>query len=175
MKYGFEKHINGEEATGTRILAFPKVKHYVLLFGVYEDDNGKWQWKRDYYGAKPTRQQLKNDIEALVNGLTDEKILSGFVWKDIPVWLSSENQFNFKAAYDLAYQSNGASLPARYKLGEDKEGNPIYFDFEDLATFQDFYTGAIAYIQKCINDGWEIKDGVDYDELFKREAEWDCD
>ena len=173
MRNGFEQYYNGDEATGTQLLCFPGARHYVLLLGVYEDENGKWQWKRDYYGAKPTRERLKADIEALINGMTDKKILSGFVWKDNPVWLSSENQFNFKAAYDLAFQTNGASLPARYKLGEDKEGNPIYFDFEDLATFQDFYTGAIAYIQKCINDGWEIKDGVDYDELFKREAEWD--
>lgn len=172
-KYGFEKHINGEEATGTRILAFPKVGHYVLLFGVNEDESGKWQWKRDYYGERPTRRQMKADIEALVNGLTDEKITGGYEWHGMPVWLSGENQFNFKAAYDLAFQTNGASLPERYKLGEDAEGKPVYHDFKDLAEFQDFYHGAIAYIQKCINEGWEMKDGVDYDELFGREAGWD--
>ena len=27
------------------------------------------------------------------------------------IWLSSENQFNYKVAYDLALQTNGANLP----------------------------------------------------------------
>lgn len=168
MRKGFEQYYNGDEATGTRLLSFPNAGHYVLLLGVYDSDNGRWQWKRDYYGAKPTRERLKSDIEGLINDLTDDNILRGYVWKDNPVWLSSENQFNFKAAYDLAFQTNGASLPARYKLGEDKDGNPIYYDFEDLATFQDFYLGAITWIQKCINAGWEEKDAVDYDKLLNQ-------
>lgn len=166
MTHGFIKYSNGEEAKETQLIAYPKARHYILLFGVYEDENGKWQWKRDYYGDKPTRATVKADIEALVNGITDERILSGFVWRDNPVWLSSENQFNFKCAYDLAYQTGGASLPARYKLGEDEKGDPVYFDFKDLETFSDFYLGCIAWIQKCINDGWEAKDGVNYDKLF---------
>ena len=78
------------------------------------------------------------------------------------MWLSSENQFNFKCAYDLAYQTEGASLPAKYKLGEDGNGQPIYFVFEDLETFGDFYLSAIEWIQTCINEGWEIKDSIDH-------------
>ena len=41
------------------------------------------------------------------NKQTDEKILSGFVWKGMKVWLSAENQFNYKAAFDLAMQTAG--------------------------------------------------------------------
>ena len=166
MRKGFYEYSNGDEATGTRLIRFPKARHYVLLFGVYEGENGRWQWKRDYYGDMPTRETLRSDIEALVNDITDERILAGLRWRGLPVWLSTENQFNFKAAYDLAFQTNGANLPARYKLGEDDNGNPVYYDFEDLATFQEFYLGCVGWIQRCIAEGWAEKDGVDYEEII---------
>ena len=43
-------------------------------------------------------------------------------WNDIPVWLSTENQLNFKSVYDMAVQAAGASLPVEFKLGE-QDGN----------------------------------------------------
>jgi len=137
----------------------------MLIFG-YGEENGNGYDYRQQFNNIPTKHELKEIIEAHVNSLTDERILSGYVWRNNPVWLSSENQFNFKAAYDLAYQTNGASLPAKYKLGEDAQGNPIYYDFIDLATFQDFYFGCVGWIQRCINDGWDEKDSVDYDDLL---------
>lgn len=113
----------------------------------------------------PVRADVVKAATDYVNAKTDYKILTGFVWRKMPVWLSAENQFNFKAAYDLAYQTGGASLPARYKLGEDEKGDPIYYDFMDVETFQDFYLSAIAWIQQCINDGWKEKDSIDYGDL----------
>lgn len=168
MRDGFYKY-HDSEADSNQLLCVG-IRHYTLLYGNGVDaerDNAAFVWRKDY-DHKPDRSELRADIEGLINGLTDDNILRGYVWKENPVWLSSENQFNFKAAYDLAFQTNGASLPARYKLGEDKDGNPIYYDFEDLATFQDFYLGAITWIQKCINAGWEEKDAVDYDKLLNQ-------
>lgn len=119
----------------------------------------------------PKRSDVVKMVNDYINAKTDQHILSGFVWRDIPVWLSSENQFNFKCAYDLAYQTNGASLPAKYKLGEDADGQPVYYNFTNLSTFQDFYLGCIGWIQKCINDGWAEKDGIDYDEIIPKDRE----
>ena len=62
----------------------------------------------------PQRADVVKMVNDHINAKTDEKILSGFVWRDNPVWLSSENQFNFKAAYDIAVQTGGMNLPARY-------------------------------------------------------------
>ena len=45
------------------------------------------------------------------------------------VWLTMEDQFNYKAAYDIAVQSNGKLLPT-FKFGTTE--NPIYHKFEDL-------------------------------------------
>jgi len=95
-----------------------------------------------------------------INARTDRRILDGFEWHGIKVWLSSENQFNFKAAYDIAVQTGGATLPVRFKLGEDNNGSPVYHVFGDMDEFTDFYTKALSYIVNVLNEGWEEKDSV---------------
>lgn len=118
---------------------------------------------------RPTIDDVRQLFMAYVNGKTDEKILKGFVWNGKKVWLSTENQFNFKAAYDAAVQTEGASLPVKFKLGEDENGKPEYHTFEDFVEFTDFYMGALAYIQQCLTEGWEEKDGFDekeYEDLL---------
>ena len=90
----------------------------------------------------------------------DEKILSGFVWKDMPVWLSTENQFNYKAAYDLAVMSQGQSLPVMFKFGTTE--NPVYYHFSTLEDISDFYVSAMAYINTTLTEGWQKKDAIDW-------------
>lgn len=105
---------------------------------------------------------IKNAILDAINKDVDQKILSGFVWKDMPVWLSTENQFNYKAAYDLAVMSQGKSLPVLFKFGTTE--NPIYHTFETLEDISDFYLSAMAYISKTLEDGWVMKDSIDWSE-----------
>lgn len=144
-------------------------KNWLLIFGFCNDEElGGYNWRKNY-DHKPTKAELKTDLDGLVNSLTDKKILSGFVWNGKPVWLSTENQFNFKAAYDLAVQSKGAGLPVTFKLGEDVSGNAVYHTFEELTEFTDFYTQSIAYVSDCLKDGWQEKDSIDYDALSQYE------
>lgn len=142
----------------------------IISYGQTEVDDTHSTWY-DVCVYKKVHQNISfNEIkEAIINDInerTDEKILSGFVWNDISVWLSSENQFNFKAAYDLAVQSSGATLPITFKLGEvtDDEGNitPVYYTFEDMTTFTDFFGKSVAYINQCLNEGWAEKDSMDF-------------
>jgi len=125
---------------------------------------------------------VKQAILADINARTDEKIVSGFVWTPegsetaIPVWLSSENQFNFKAAYDLAVQTGGATLPVTFKLGEREDGTPVYHTFETMAGAQDFYVKAVAHINQTLAAGWQEKDGIDwapYEALFPSQSQND--
>lgn len=76
------------------------------------------------------------------------------------VWLSTENQFNYKAAYDLAVQTSGFSLPIIFKFGTTEE--PIYYTFEDMETFNDFYIKAMTYINTQLSEGWVFKDSIDW-------------
>ena len=50
------------------------------------------------YGYKPTESELKEDIVEHINKLTDAKILKGFTYEGSLVYLSAENQFNYKVA-----------------------------------------------------------------------------
>lgn len=119
------------------------------------DDDTGWNW-RQRFSHRPSLEEIKSVIFDAINAETDRVILESFVWKDMPVWLSTENQFNYKAAYDLAVQSNGASLPVRFKLGSD--ANPVYYTFESLDDFADFYTKVIVHINTALYIGWSHKD-----------------
>lgn len=127
--------------------------------------------------GKPTLDQVKQAIFDDINSRTDEKIISGFVWTPkaggdpIPVWLSTENQFNFKSAYDLAVQKNGATLPVTFKMGEAADGTPIYHTFSTMEDADDFYLQAVAFVNQTLADGWQEKDNIDwepYEEYFNK-------
>ena len=75
------------------------------------------------------------------------------------MWLSQENQYNYKAAYDLAVQTEGKTLPVTFKFGTDEE--PVYRTFETLEEIADFYTKTVAFIQGVLADGWKKKDAID--------------
>jgi len=137
----------------------------VLIYGYGEEDGQGFDY-RHVFDHKPTKEELKNVIEEHINSMTDEKILTGYVWNGKPVWLSKESQFNFKAAYDLAVQKDGANLPVKFKLGEDENHKPVYHTFKSFSSLDDFYTSAITFINQTLNEGWAEKDNVDYNALF---------
>lgn len=110
----------------------------------------------------PTLQELKSLILTEINKQIDQKILEGFVWREMPIWLSSENQFNYKAAFDLAMQTQGINLPITFKFGTTDE--PIYYTFETIEDLQDFYTSAVKYINDTLAEGWKQKDSIDWEE-----------
>ena len=109
---------------------------------------------------KPTVAQIKEGIIPWYNSLIDQQILSGFSYEGMKVWLSSENQFNYKSAYDLAVQTSGATLPVTFKFGTDEQ--PQYRKFETLSELSDFYTKAMTFIQNTLANGWKQKDSVDW-------------
>lgn len=117
-----------------------------------------WQEKRfDYV---PTLNEIKELINGYYNKNVEETILSGFVWKGMQVWLSTENQFNYKAAYDLALQTNGASLPMTFKFSNDTEN--VYYTFQTIDEITDFYMKAIKHIQTSLETGWLKKDKINW-------------
>lgn len=117
------------------------------------------------FSYKPSLHEIQNLIYDWYNKQTDKAILEGFVWKDMQVWLSTENQFNYKAAYDLAIQTNGITLPVKFKFGNPE--NPVYYTFKDLPDFTDFYVSAMRYINETLDKGWQQKDNINWDNYKK--------
>lgn len=121
----------------------------------------------EFFTEKPTIAKIKDTILNWYNEKINQEIMSGFTWKDIPVWLSIENQLNYKSAYDLAVQTNGQLLPT-FKFGTTE--SPVYYKFENLEDLKDFYISAMTYVTETLSKGWQEKDGIDwtvYENLLK--------
>lgn len=111
---------------------------------------------------KPNINNIKQAVLDGVNRMIDEKILSEFVWNDMPVWLSSENQFNYKAAYDLSVQTGGKTLPVLFKFGDTE--NTLYHQFTTHEELSDFYIKAMQFISDALSAGWIMKDSINWSE-----------
>lgn len=114
---------------------------------------------------KPTLDDIRNVIIKHYNKEIDEQILNGFSWNGYDVYLSIENQFNYKAAYDLAIQTHGANLPIKFKFGTMIY--PKYYTFTSIDELSDFYMSAVNYINDTLSKGWEQKDSIDWSEYEK--------
>lgn len=128
------------------------------------DEKGEQETGVNYmeeeFSCKPTFPEIKELITGWFNQSIDEQILSGFVWNGYPVWLSTENQFNYKAAYDLAVQTNGATLPVTFKFGSVE--TLVYHEFKSLDELTDFYTKSVAFVQDTLKEGWVKKDTFNF-------------
>lgn len=144
----------------------PKYNKYRVRYDYqpYVDDLGEIHcvsFLEKEFSYKPTLQEVKNTILDWENEIIDEKILSGFIWKDMPIWLSTENQFNYKAAFDLA-STFGGNLPLVFKFGTPED--PIYYKFTEFEDLKDFYISAMSYINNTLAEGWMKKDSIDLTE-----------
>lgn len=134
------------------------------LESVEDSELYTWQQVVVYKKQHPnlTNDEAKRLIINDINENTSERILTGFVWNDINVWLSEDNQRNFSDAQRIAEETNGQNLPAKFKLGEDANGDPVYYTFATVADITDFYHQMVEYIHDCLLEGWELKDSIDW-------------
>mgnify|MGYP000087853264 CR=1 FL=1 len=123
------------------------------------EQEGMVSYMEEEFSYKPSVDEVKALIVDWYNQQINNKIISGFAYNEVLVWLSQENQFNYKAAYDLALQTDGASLPVTFKFGTDEE--PVYYEFDTLEKITDFYTKEIQFVQRTLATGWKKKDAVD--------------
>ena len=154
--------MRGNGTRKTKHLECIDAKRYVwkVRWDFTETENG-FSFEEKSFNRKPSIEQIKDLVYEWYNKQTDEKIVSGYVWKGKNVWISTENQFNYKAAFDLAMQTAGHSLPVKFKFGTPSE--PIYYIFDSLAELTDFYKGAMSYINNTLDEGWSKKDNINWD------------
>ena len=117
---------------------------------------------------KPTLAEVKDFVNAVINAQTEEKILKGFQWTQsgeeeaVNVWLSEENQRNFSEAQRMAEKYGSAVLPLTFKLGEQEDATPVYHTFETFEELNQFYLAAFAWVNRCLQEGWNEKDSFDF-------------
>lgn len=147
-----------EGTSGVKLLecVSPARNGWRIRWDVQEREDGSASYMEEGFIGKPGPDTIKSVITGWYNEQTDREILSGFVYEEMPVWLSSENQFNYKAAYDLAIQTSGATLPVTFKFGTDDV--PCYHTFLTVEELTDFYTKVMRHIQFALAAGWNNKD-----------------
>ena len=133
-----------------------------IRWDVQKREDGSTDYMEEEFDHRPSDEEIKETVIDWYNNQTDRAILSGFSYEGNTVWLSTENQFNYKAAYDLARQSDGATLPVKFKFGSDEK--PVYRVFEDMEDLTDFYTKAMRYILETLDAGWKKKDAFDLEQ-----------
>lgn len=133
-----------------------------IRWDVQKREDGSTDYMEEEFDHRPSDEEIKETVIDWYNNQTDRAILSGFSYEGNTVWLSTENQFNYKAAYDLARQSNGATLPVKFKFGSDEK--PVYRIFENMKDLTDFYTKAMRYILETLDAGWKKKDAFDLEQ-----------
>lgn len=138
---------------------------YEVFYGLGEDEIGTYQF-RQVFNFLPPFEFIKELVLDTINNDVNDKIISGFVWTSgdgtrYKVWLSMENQQNYKAIYDIAVQTGGHGvLPVMFKFGTTD--NPTYHTFETLDELGTFYMQSVAFIQATYQQGWQDKDSIDW-------------
>lgn len=110
--------------------------------------------------GKPSLVDIQKTITAHYNNLCSNEILRGLMYEDSVVWLSTENQFNYKSVFDFAVQSGGENLPVRFKFGNVENQN--YRVFTTIEDLKEFVGVVIEHINDTINKYWVIKDNIDW-------------
>lgn len=106
------------------------------------------------------QEDIKQMILSFYNNICQKEILTEFLYKKNQVWLSQENQFNYKAALDLAVQTGGENLPVTFKFGTDEE--PVFQEFTSIPELQDFVSGMLRHINMTLKKYWDLKQEIDW-------------
>ncbi|MBQ4393299.1 MAG: hypothetical protein II826_09360 [Prevotella sp.] len=131
-----------------------------IRWDVQTSEDGKVTYMEQEFQHKPSADEIRQTIIGWYNQQTTEAILSGFQYDGNMVWLSSENQYDYKAEHDLAVQTGGATLPVTFKLGTDEQ--PVYKTFDNLGQLTEFYRQTVLYIRETLAAGRKRKDAVDW-------------
>lgn len=156
------KRVEGTAGVALLECINPVKNKWRVRWDVQESENGNVTYMEHDFDHKPTADEAKGIVIGWYNTQIDKEIVSGFEWNGMRVWLSGENQFNYKASYDLAVQTSGATLPVAFKFGTDEE--PVYHEFTTVAELADFYMKAMQHVQSTLANGWIKKDIVQWEE-----------
>jgi hypothetical protein len=103
---------------------------------------------------KPTEEEIRTTITNWYNSQIEDKIINGFVWKGIKIYLSRDNQMNY------ALFSDSEMTPLTLKLGTEEE--PIYHTFNSRLELENFRKSISSHIRSCLQEGWNKKKSIDW-------------
>jgi hypothetical protein len=156
----------------------------IISYDYQADGKKNAYWQEVYFNknrtAKPSLEQIKQAVIADIDRQTDEKILKECPWtvlhgddqgKEVTLWLTAENQRNYSEGQRVAQITAGASLPMKFKVGENEDGTAVYDIFETVEEITQFYIAGVNFINQTLNEGWQRKDSMDWSPYTPDEPE----
>lgn len=137
---------------------------WVIRFDINKIDDNTYQYCEYIFDHKPIIDEVKNVIIQYYNEKADKEIICGFIWNDMSIWLSIENQINYKAIYDLMNINELAVFPLHLKFRKD--GDDIMYSFMTKDDYLDFYEKQIIYVKNVLQKYWNIKDNINYSDYI---------
>ena len=142
----------------------PRLGQWRVRLAITPTETGAEWYERDF-DHRPTADEIRALFVELVNENVQAKIREGLTYEGAMVWLSAENQLNYRNALDVAMQTDGDSLPVVFKLGTDSE--PVYREFRSVESLQAFVNCCARYVQQCLEEGWRRKEAFDVEPYLK--------
>lgn len=133
---------------------------YVISWGLKELGNNQGQWYYFILDKKPTKEIIKQHINQYINENVRKSIENNFIWNNLKVSLTIEDQIDINLLFNITNLQNGENLPETIKLKQGKE--TIYYNIETLDEFKDLLICMNKHIRKCLNQSNELKDSIDY-------------
>ena len=111
------------------------------------------------YATRPTIHDIKRTIYDWINQKATDAIVEGFVYNDVQIWLSNENQVNYSAVFSALAQ-NESILPVAVRGGSNESPQTITFD--TAAAFREFWMAMRQHIDNVVHAAWKEKDEYDF-------------
>ena len=128
-----------------------------VRLAITETETGA-EWYEHDFSHRPTADEVRSLFVQMVNEKVQQSILTGMTYEGMPVWLSEENQLNFRST---------PTVPVRFKLGENPDGTPVYHTFNTQKELTAFNKAVADHIATCLNEGWTEKDAFDVEPYLR--------
>lgn len=151
------KRVQGNSDVALLECTNPVRNKWRVRWDVSTDESGTASYMEEEFDHRPSVDEVKSLIEGWISDATRERIISGFTYEGVPVWLSPENQANYQRAYIQSKIGGGVSV--EFKFGTDDE--PVYRRFENATELENFYLAFSEHIQQAQLEGWRFRDSID--------------
>ena len=139
-----------------------KSNKYIVSWGLTNIGGINYKWNYEIFDKKPSINTIKKTINNYINSQTRYCIENKFRWNDMSIYLSIENQIDYKLLFDTTTLLEGSNLPAKVKFKIN--GESIYYNFETIEDMKDFIIAMNNHIRACLEVGNKAKEEINYDD-----------
>lgn len=134
----------------------PRRNIWAVRWNLHPDENNEWSALEALSLGRPSIDTIRSSISDFIDSITQDRIVNGFVWNDIPIKLTDAAQRNFLFAL---FHLNHTGIVDRESYGDLLVSDS---DEEAAIELRDMVASMWQHIKECRADGILRKNQVDY-------------